>query len=196
MRRSLLGVALVGAALWAGSAVQIGPVAPSPASKNPTCSDNSVQEPDNSGWRELFRWTGNPLSTMVNGQVKVLSAANPRITITRRNASAFDWTSDVPVVAVIVKASNTANIYYYVPPATSGDYLLSVDYGTKAISHIAWCVGGVTGPTTTTRPPTTTSSTTRPPTTTTSTTRPPTTTTSTTRPPSTTTSTRATVPPE
>jgi hypothetical protein len=48
----------------------------------------------------------------------VLSAANPRITITMHKTSTygpttFDWTSDQPIVAVIIKASTTGNIWYY-----------------------------------------------------------------------------------
>jgi hypothetical protein len=148
---------------------------------------------------------------MSSGSTRVLNSSNPRITITKRGTDKFDWTSSKPVVAVVIKASTTASIWYYTPPATSGTGIYNATgYGT---SHVSWCGDATPPPTTaapsttaapvTTTPPTTVS----PPTTlTTTTTRPTTTTnapttiapttTSTTRPPWTTTSTPVTAPPE
>jgi hypothetical protein len=184
LRRSLLGVSLVGAALWAGSAVQIGPLAPEGGAKNPQCGDDAVENPNGENWYTAYKFDYNPLMSVATGGTRVMNEANPRITITKRDMFSFDWTSSMPISAVVVKASNTANIYLYSPAALSGGTVRSID--NRYISSISWCVDpDIGGTTTTTRAPTTTS-----------TTRPPTTTTSTTRPPTTTTSTPGTLPPE
>jgi hypothetical protein len=188
-RATVFVVALFLLATAAGAA-QTGPFPPSPRDNNPKCHEDSVESPDSEEWQTLYKYEGNPLSQMQNGETRVLST-NPLITVTRLGNGSFDWTSSVPVVAVVVKASNTANIYYYSPAATSGAGLVTV--GKHGISHIDWCVG-TPGPTTT-QPPVTTTSSTQPPVTTTSSTQPPATTTSSTQPPATT-STSTTEPPE
>ena len=49
----------------------------------------------------------------------------------------FDWSANIGVNVVIVKAGNQANVYEYDPAVTSDTYL--VPPGTHAISHITFC---------------------------------------------------------
>jgi len=49
----------------------------------------------------------------------------------------FDWSGNIAVRAVIVKAGNEANVYEYDPAVTSDTYL--VPPGKHAISHITFC---------------------------------------------------------
>ena len=49
----------------------------------------------------------------------------------------FDWSANIGVNVVIVKAGNCANIYVYEPAATSDTHL--VPPGIHAISHITFC---------------------------------------------------------
>lgn len=54
----------------------------------------------------------------------------------------FDWTSNVPISAVISKGGDGANVYYYDPPETSDDGLhspVNASGGPAAISHIDVC---------------------------------------------------------
>jgi len=152
------------AAIYASSleipagAAQTGPFPPAPADNNPKCHEDSVENPDSEEWQTLFKYEGNPLATMANGETRTLST-NPLITVTRINKGTFDWTSSVSVLAVVVKASNAGNIYYYSPGATGGSGLITV--GKHDISHIDWC-GGTAGPTTTEPPASTTAPTTEP----------------------------------
>jgi hypothetical protein len=178
----VVGGGLASSLMTSAGAMQTGPFPPIGGAKNPTCDSNSVEIPANEDWYEVFKWDGNPTAGMVNGQTRVLSAANPRITITMHKTSTygpttFDWTSDQPIVAVIIKASTTGNIWYYNPPSLSGTGLGF--FGIYAVSHISWCADATpstptAAPTTTTTRPATTTTTAAP---TTTTTRPATTTT-------------------
>ena len=49
----------------------------------------------------------------------------------------FDWSANIGVNVVIVKAGNQANVYEYDPAVTSDTYL--VPPGKQAISHITFC---------------------------------------------------------
>ena len=155
-----IGVAMLG---LAGCDPQSGPFAPEGGDSNPACSENSVERPDNEQWYDLYKYEGNPLAGMSTGATRVLNSSNPRITITKRGTDKFDWTSSKPVVAVVIKASTTASIWYYTPPATSGTGIYNATgYGT---SHVSWC-GDATTPPTTAAPSTTAAPvTTTPPTT-------------------------------
>ena len=59
------------------------------------------------------------------------------ITITNNNSYTFDWTSQYPVVAVIVKAANQANVFRYPAGAYSDTGLYPPD--NKQISHVTFC---------------------------------------------------------
>ena len=197
----VVGGGLASSLMTSAGATQTGPFPPIGGAKNPTCGSNSVEIPANEDWYEAFKYDGNPTTGMVNGQTRVLSAANPLITITMHKTSTygpttFDWTSDQPIVAVIIKSSTSGNIWYYNPPSLSGTGLGF--FGIYAVSHISWCADATpstptSAPSSTTRPASTTTAaptttTTRPATTTT--TAAPTTTT--TKPATTTTTTRGT----
>jgi hypothetical protein len=65
------------------------------------------------------------------------------ITITSSNGTHFDWSSDFPISAVIVKGGTAVNIFYYDPAATSDTLLYApinpnteMPYG---ISHVTFC---------------------------------------------------------
>jgi len=67
------------------------------------------------------------------------------LTVTISNATykenqemmSFDWSANMGINAVIVKAGNQANVYEYDPAVTSDTYL--VPPGKQAISHITFC---------------------------------------------------------
>lgn len=69
------------------------------------------------------------------------------ITISNNDGYSFDWTSEWPVVCVIVKGSNAANVYCYDEPVYSDTGMFAptkVDkdgnpVGTYAISHATFC---------------------------------------------------------
>jgi len=136
----VVGGGLASSLMSSAGATQTGPFPPVGGAKNPTCGSNAVEIPANEDWYEAFKYDGNPTTGMVNGQTRVLNAANPRITITMHKTSTygpttFDWTSDQPMVAVLIKSSTTANIWYYNPPSLSGSGLGF--FGIYAVSHIS-----------------------------------------------------------
>jgi len=57
------------------------------------------------------------------------------------NPNSFDWTSNIPVVGVIVKDGvDGANWYNYSPAGSTGDtYLTTPNDGDKGVSHISFC---------------------------------------------------------
>jgi opacity protein-like surface antigen len=71
-----------------------------------------------------------------NGMDGVYSHAGNNITITNSDGATFNWESEYPVCAVIVKAGTGAYIYYY-DDATS-DTVLTAPEG-KDISHVTFC---------------------------------------------------------
>jgi hypothetical protein len=89
------------------------------------------------------------------------------ITVSGFDGKTFDWSSNLGVDAVFVKAGNAGSfLYVYQPPESFGDTNLTSPGATgNAISHIAFCYDN-DPTTTTTTPPTTTPPTTTPPTTT------------------------------
>lgn len=67
------------------------------------------------------------------------------IEISNSNAYTFDWESEYPVCAVIVKAKTQANVYYY--DSAYGDTGLVAPLGpdgTREISHVTFCYSGGT----------------------------------------------------
>jgi hypothetical protein len=64
------------------------------------------------------------------------------------NGAVFDWSSNIGVNAVFVKAGNSGLLYVYDPPATSDTGLHGPE--NKDISHILFCYGISPPPTTTT----------------------------------------------
>jgi LPXTG-motif cell wall-anchored protein len=107
-----------------------------------------------------YKYNGNILSGLTVGVATVVNV--PRdggsgtlaVTITKLDDFSFDWSTTTGLRAVIVKASNAANVYLYDPAATSGEGLVSVEKddqsGYHAISHVSFCVGASSATTTTT----------------------------------------------
>jgi len=61
------------------------------------------------------------------------------ITISNSDGKTFDWSSDTPILAVIVKASTKAYVYRY-EGGSFGDTGLVAPEG-KDISHVTFCIG-------------------------------------------------------
>jgi len=155
---------------------------------NATCSEFAQEYGQGQTWVEL------KVDPNADGQY-----TDGTLTVTISNTvgdKSFDWSSNIGVDAVFVKAGGDHNLYVYDPPgpeATSDTDLSSPGATGNGISHISFCydAGDGTTTTTTTSTPTTTTTTTTPTTTsTTSTTS--TTTTSTTQPEATTSTTSTT----
>ncbi len=151
---------------WAISAPQAGA-----ASVTPEVWCN--QAGDAAGGCDVISPGGNPTCADL-GRTTLTTG----FTRTPANAIPFNWTSTVPVGAVIVKGGPTANVYEY-PPGTMSDTVLTTPTNPNnqmpfGLSHILMCAGTTTTtqttPTTTQTTPTTTTGTTTTGTTTTQTT--------------------------
>jgi hypothetical protein len=59
------------------------------------------------------------------------------ITISNSDGERFDWSATFPVGAVIVKAGQGANVWFYDPAATSDTGLYA--YQNKEVSHVTFC---------------------------------------------------------
>jgi hypothetical protein len=97
---------------------------------NPVCSDLG------SGWKEMkiesSDYSGTyPIDSLNN---LILSVTDTK---TSGEALAFNWDSSLSIDAVIVKAGDGANVYYYNPEASSDNSVGTI--GKKAISHISFC---------------------------------------------------------
>ncbi len=71
-----------------------------------------------------------------NGMDGTYSHAGNTITVSNSDGETFDWDSEYPVCAVIVKASTKAYVYYY-NGAYSGSALVAPEG--KDISHATFC---------------------------------------------------------
>jgi hypothetical protein len=85
--------------------------------------------------QEPFNASGN-----LNDGTLFVSWVKPS-TLTPANPNTFDWTSNIPVLGVIVKdGDDGANVYDYGNPGSTGDRRLSTPFeGGKGISHVSWC---------------------------------------------------------
>ena len=124
------GLALVSSQALAAS------VAPTYMAGNPRCTDL------NASWTEVK--FDPPRSGTIKG-----------VTMTTKDGIFADWTSTVPVAAVIVKCGPIANIYTY--GGSTGDTRLVSPTNPKngkpyALSHVSFCFGGTPAPTPTPTP--------------------------------------------
>ena len=131
-------------ALVAASVTLLAPTArathsPTFVAGNPTCGSL--------GYDAEFKIEGVPS----NGPYTIpVSATNPSggtLTISNATNFSFDFSSTVPVSAVVVKASNGGNLYTFSPPTTSHTGLQSpnTQSGNQAtISHVSFCFGAAT----------------------------------------------------
>src|SRR6476620_9084586 len=120
--RLALLVALV--ALLVPGTASAASVTPTTTSGNPGCADI------NSSWSEI-KVDNVP-------QEKTYSAGDRNVTVSNvQNQKTFDWSSNFPVTAVLVKASTITYVYQY-DPAVMGDTNMDSP-GKYAISHVAWC---------------------------------------------------------
>jgi hypothetical protein len=107
------------------------PVTPTatPDTGNATCSDF---EPQGANWTEL------KVDPPANG---VYNDGTLMVTITGFTGKVFNWSSNIGVDFVFVKAGSAGNgLYPYNPEATSGNGLTTPGSGTSnAISHISFC---------------------------------------------------------
>ena len=74
-----------------------------------------------------------------NGMDGVYVHEGVTITVSNSNGKTFDWSSDTPIVAVIVKAGTKANVYWHKPTGSTGRAnLFAPDF--KDISHVTFCI--------------------------------------------------------
>ena len=175
-RRRLLSLLTIVAAVtvlafaFAGSGAAV-VVEPELVAGNPNCASIDGDE----SWTE-YKFNGNILSGLTVGQPAIVNVPQEggggtlAVTITKLGDYSFDWSTTTTLRAVIVKASNAANVYFYASGATSGEGLVSVAKdggGYHAISHVSFCAGPAVVTTTTSTTVAPTTSTTEAPTTTT-----------------------------
>ena len=123
-RRLALLVALV--ALLVPGTASAASVSPTTTTGNPGCADINSN------------WSGIKVDNVP--QEKTYSAGTRTVTVSNvGNQKTFDWTSNFPVTAVIVKASTDTYVYTY-DPAVTGDTAMDSP-GKYAISHVEWCYG-------------------------------------------------------
>jgi hypothetical protein len=116
-------------------------VTPTLVADNPKCSDlnpawSSVKaDPPNDGV-----YTDGTLSANVS-----------------KNAGAVDWSSNMPIDAVIIKGGDNANVYYYTPNASSDTGLVTPTNPSNGqpygLSHVDFCYGPGGEPDPGTNPP-------------------------------------------
>jgi hypothetical protein len=99
-------------------------VAPTTVSGNPGCSDL------NSGWTEL-KVDRVPSNTTYSDGTLSVTISNVTNNLT------FDWTSNIGVDAVIVKAATNSYVYSYSPESTGDTGVGSQDK--SDISHVSFC---------------------------------------------------------
>jgi hypothetical protein len=116
------------------------------------CSINPDNTPDNniglkinqSGMDLNGTWyfTGTG-STEITCNKDIFNGSNAwYITITTTDGIYFDWESNIPLDAVIVKGGSTSNVFYYDPEATSGSGLqapLNSSGSPAEVSHLEVC---------------------------------------------------------
>jgi hypothetical protein len=134
--RAIGGIGVLSVAMLAGTAgaVSAASVSPTPFNDgNPTCSDFDA------GWTQL-KVDGGQVGngTFTDGTLEVTisnfqgsNAGNP---------GSFDWTSNIGVDAVFVKAGNDKHNLFVYDPESTGDTDLGPQAGQgNGISHISFC---------------------------------------------------------
>jgi hypothetical protein len=142
-----LVVALV--IFYAGFPALAASVEPIEISGNQTCGALAAQFGGGQTWIEFKKDSGPADGVFGDGTLSV--------TVTNSDTHQFDWSSNIGLDAVFVKASNGGFLYLYDPPgpeATADTDLIGSDR--NAISHISFCYDVEDTTTTTTVPETTT----------------------------------------
>ena len=133
--RAIGGIGVLTVAMLAGTAgaASAASVTPTPVNDgNPTCADFDA------GWTQLKVDGGLGNGTFTDGTLEVTisnfqnsSSGNP---------GSFDWSSNIGVDAVFVKAGNDKHNLYEYSPESSGDTDLGPQAGQgNGISHISFC---------------------------------------------------------
>jgi hypothetical protein len=112
------------AALAIPASASAASVTPTETTGNPGCSDI------NASWAEI-KVDGIPENKTYTAGTRTITVSNVQ------NQKTFDWSSNFPVVAVLVKASTQTFVYQY-SPAVTGDTDMGSP-GKWAISHVVWC---------------------------------------------------------
>jgi hypothetical protein len=140
----LVVAALTTTALFGLAAVSnAASVTPTHPTGNPTCADL--------GYSLSFKIDTGDLENTTYAEGDAVVATNwdgQEITISglSANGQTFDWSSTLPVSAVLVKAGNdNNNLYTYNPPVTSDTDLTRGD-GQQGISHLLFCGNPPTPP--------------------------------------------------
>ncbi len=121
-----------------------GSVTPVVQAGNPDCVDNGLLrgiklETDQGDVADgTYDFTANGVSHSVTISNVTFSSDSPPEPVS------FDWTSTIPIDAVIVKGGNNANVYFY--DEATGDTDLEAPGGI-GISHIDFCYDKAGGPT-------------------------------------------------
>ena len=122
---------LIAICLALPSAASAASVTPTDVTGNPSCADVNPA------------WTGLKVDNVPKD--RDYSTGSRTVTVSNvQNSKTFDWTSNFPVVAVLVKASTHTYVYSY-DPAVTGDTGMGSP-GKWAISHVEWCYGSETPP--------------------------------------------------
>lgn len=124
--RALSAALVVLALLAAAGTASAASVTPTTVYGNPSCSDIDSA------------WSGVKVDNVP--QDKIYTFGAKAVTVSNvQNQKTFDWSSNFPVVAVLVKASTQTYVYEYNPSVT-GDTAMGSP-GKYAISHVEWCYG-------------------------------------------------------
>jgi len=126
-----LGVLLIAACLALPSVASAASVTPTDVTGNPGCSDLNAS------------WAGIKVDNVPKD--RDYSSGSRTVTVANvKNSKTFDWTSNFPVVGVLVKASTHTYVYSYDRPVTGDTDMGSP--GEWAISHVEWCYSTVAPP--------------------------------------------------
>jgi hypothetical protein len=131
--RSLGGLIVLGAALTAASAgaVSAASVTPTPIDDgNPTCAEFG-------SWDEV---KADPPANAVFSDGTLTVTISNFVQSSSGTPGSFDWSSNIGVDAVFVKAGNDKHHLYVYAPESMGDTDLGPQSGTgNGISHISFC---------------------------------------------------------
>ena len=104
---------------------------------NPTCDDFA---PEGESWTELKLQDNTNEGGPNQLQDGTYTDGTLEVTISNFADNQFDWSSNIGVDAVFVKAGNDMhNLYVYDPEATEDDGLKPQDGQGNGISHISFC---------------------------------------------------------
>jgi hypothetical protein len=109
-------------------------------SGNPTCEDFEEQYGDGQDWTEFKLQDDSKEGGPNNLQDGTYSDGTLTVTIDNFDGTSFDWSSNIGVDAVFVKAGNDKhNLYLYDPESLGDTGLQSQDGSGNGISHISFC---------------------------------------------------------